>query len=154
MLSGQLHVRQIADNPSASNYKNRTNTNTNDKVALTTRRNYFHSTDNGKQSAPFIQQGLASFYHSSFHGRPTASGQTYSAHHFTAAHRTLPFGTKVKVTNKVNRKSVVVTVNDRGPWIGKRVIDVSSSAAEVIGLLQAGVAPVTLRVEAMNKNNT
>jgi rare lipoprotein A len=140
------YTKNISNSSSSSSSSNTS------KVAVTTKRKYIHTTGNGYQLSPFTQQGFASFYHSSFHGKPTASGQPYSVHQFTAAHRTLPFGTKVKVTNKINGKSVVVVINDRGPWISKRVIDVSSSAAKVIGLLQSGVAPV--KVETLNKNNT
>src|SRR5689334_4107205 len=76
-----------------------------------------------------IQTGKASFYADSFEGNPTASGEKYRANKFTAAHKTLPFGTVVKVTNLANKESVNVTINDRGPYVEGRVIDLSKAAA-------------------------
>ena len=88
------------------------------------------------------QTGIASVY--AYHGSKTASGERANRHGLTAAHRTLPFGTRVKVTNKRNGKSVVVTINDRGPFIRGRVIDLSTAAAGVIGMKSSGLAPVTV----------
>jgi rare lipoprotein A len=90
--------------------------------------------------------GFASYYGAGFHGRRTASGERFDQHALTAAHRTLSFGTKVRVTNARNGNSVVVTVNDRGPFVRGRVIDVSRAAAQRLGMLGAGVAPVRLDV--------
>jgi rare lipoprotein A len=90
--------------------------------------------------------GAASWYGPGFHGRKTASGERFDQNGMTAAHRTLPFGTKVKVTNRRTGKSVVVRINDRGPFHGKRVIDLSRGAAQAVGLLGLGVAPVSLQV--------
>lgn len=90
------------------------------------------------------QQGLASYYKS---GHQTANGERFNPHGLTAAHRTLPFGTKVRVTNLKSGKSVVVRINDRGPFKRKRVIDLSLGAAKVIGLVRDGIAPV--RVDLM-----
>jgi rare lipoprotein A (peptidoglycan hydrolase) len=91
------------------------------------------------------QSGMASYYGNES-GSQTASGARFNAAGMTAAHRTLPFGTKVRVTNKSNGRSVVVTINDRGPFVGGRIIDLSTGAAGVIGMMGAGVAPVTLEV--------
>ncbi|MBK1629192.1 hypothetical protein CKO31_00290 [Thiohalocapsa halophila] len=91
-------------------------------------------------------EGLASFYGGSFHGRRTASGQRFDQQALTAAHRTLRFGTRVRVTHKRNRRSVVVTINDRGPFVRGRVIDLSRAAARRLGMLGAGLAPVRLEV--------
>ncbi len=90
--------------------------------------------------------GLASYYGRGFHGRPTASGQRFDRQALTAAHRTLGFGTKVRVTNARNGRSVVVTINDRGPFVRGRIIDLSQAAAGKIGMLSAGVAPVRLEL--------
>lgn len=91
----------------------------------------------------YYQRGRASFYARKFHGRKTASGERYDQNDLTAAHRTLPFGTKVRVTNFSNGKSVVVRINDRGPWSGKkRVIDLSRAAAEAIGMISKGTVSV------------
>lgn len=85
--------------------------------------------------------GMASYY---WQGQMTASGVRFNPNAMTAAHKTLPFGTKVLVTNKRNGKSVVVTINDRGPFIKGRIIDLSKAAAAKIGMLGSGVAPVTV----------
>ena len=87
--------------------------------------------------------GIASYY---WQGQQTASGARLTPSAMTAAHRSLPFGTKVRVTNKRNGRSVVVTINDRGPFIRGRIIDLSRGAAQVIGMTGAGLAPVSLDV--------
>ena len=92
------------------------------------------------------QTGAASWYGARFHGRRTASGEPFDMHALTAAHRTLPFGTLCRVTNRRNGRSVIVRVNDRGPFGKGRVIDVSRAAAEVLDLVRAGHAPVTVEV--------
>jgi rare lipoprotein A len=91
------------------------------------------------------QSGMASYYGTES-GSQTASGARFVPSAMTAAHRSLPFGTKVLVTNKANGRSVIVTINDRGPFVGGRVIDLSTGAAGAIGMLGAGVAPVSLEV--------
>jgi rare lipoprotein A len=95
------------------------------------------------------QSGMASYYGSES-GSQTASGQRFNPSGMTAAHRTLPFGTKVRVTNKRNGKTVVVTINDRGPFIRGRIIDLSTAAAGVIGMRSSGVAPVVVERIATN----
>jgi len=92
------------------------------------------------------QTGMASWYGARFHGRRTASGEPFDMHALTAAHRTLPFGTLCRVTNRRNGRSVIVRVNDRGPYGKGRVIDVSRAAAEALDLVRAGHAPVTVEV--------
>jgi rare lipoprotein A len=86
--------------------------------------------------------GLASFYGSELHGRKTASGERFNKNALTAAHRAYPFGTTLRVTNLSNNRSVVVRVNDRGPFVRKRIIDVSYAAARSIGMVGRGVARV------------
>jgi rare lipoprotein A len=95
-----------------------------------------------EKSGKVIQNGRASWYGPGFHGKKTASGETFNTNQLTAAHRTLPFGTKVRVVNKRTGKSVVVRINDRGPFAHGRVIDLSRASAEAIGI--SGVAPVTV----------
>ena len=90
--------------------------------------------------------GYASFYASRYHGRPTASGKAYDERGFTAAHRTLPFGTRVRVTNLANHRSVVVTVTDRGPFRRDRIIDLSKRAASELGSLRDGVMRVRVEI--------
>jgi len=87
---------------------------------------------------------LATYYHRKFEGRRTTSGAKYRAKKFTAAHRTLPFGTMIKVTNPDNGKSVMVKVNDRGPFSKRLAIDLSESAAKEIGIYRKGIAKVNL----------
>lgn len=91
-------------------------------------------------------QGWASWYGPGFHGNLTANGERYNQYAMTAAHRSLPFGTEVRVTNQDNGRSVVVRINDRGPFIGGRIIDLSAGAAQAIGMIGSGVAPVTVEV--------
>lgn len=90
--------------------------------------------------------GKASFYGDKFHGKKTASGETYDMHDMTAAHKTLPFGTKVKITNANNGKSVVVEVNDRGPFVKSRQFDLSKAAFSEIGNIDKGVMPIDYEV--------
>ncbi|MGK7881971.1 MAG: septal ring lytic transglycosylase RlpA family protein [Crocosphaera sp.] len=92
------------------------------------------------------RKGMASWYGPGFHGRLTANGERYNQNGLTAAHKTLPFGTQVRVTNLNNGRSVIVRINDRGPFIRGRVIDLSKGAANVIGLVNSGVAPVQLEI--------
>ncbi len=93
-----------------------------------------------------VESGLGSYYADKFVGRPTASGVPYRPEQLTAAHNTLPFGTRIVVTNVRNGRSVEVEVNDRGPHGKNRIVDLSKRAARQIGLLEAGLAPVTVRV--------
>ena len=90
--------------------------------------------------------GLASWYGQRHHGQATASGELFDMNKLTAAHRSMPFGTRLKVTNVENGRSVVVRVNDRGPWVKDRVIDVSRAAARTLGMAGEGVARVEIVV--------
>jgi len=102
----------------------------------------------GPGPAGSSQMGLASYYADKFQGRKTANGEKFDQKKMTAAHRTLPFGTKVRVTNVATGKSAVVRVNDRGPFVSGRVIDLSRAAAEKLGIVRAGVAKVKVEVLA------
>ncbi|WP_347157529.1 septal ring lytic transglycosylase RlpA family protein [Pontibacter chitinilyticus] len=95
---------------------------------------------------PDVQQGHASWYGSQYHGKKTSSGERYNKNKMTAAHKTLPFGTKVKVTNLANNESVIVRINDRGPFVGDRIIDVSEAAARKIEMRSQGVGNVKVEV--------
>ncbi len=90
--------------------------------------------------------GMASYYGQRFHGRRTANGERFNMHAMTAAHKTLPFGTKVRVTNASNGRSVVVRINDRGPYAHGRTIDLSRAAATEIGLIKRGHGRVQLEL--------
>lgn len=97
-----------------------------------------------------VQQGLASYYHSKFEGRKTANGERYSNHKLTAAHRTLPIGTRVRVTNLSNNKSVVVRINDRGPFVKNRILDISRAGARELDMEKRGLAKVKIEILAKN----
>lgn len=92
----------------------------------------------------FSQTGVASWYGRQFHGRKTANGETFDMNALTAAHRSLPLNCYIRVTNKNNGKSVVVKVNDRGPFHGNRVVDLSYGAAKQLGITNAGTAKVSI----------
>jgi rare lipoprotein A len=94
----------------------------------------------------FQMQGMASWYGPYFHGKQTANGEIYNQYALTAASRTLPFGTRVRVTNLDNGRSVVVRVNDRGPYVGDRILDLSMGAAQILGTVSSGVSSVRLDV--------
>jgi rare lipoprotein A len=94
----------------------------------------------------FHQTGMASYYAKEFDGRTTANGERFDLHDLTAAHQTLPFNTRVRVTNLSNNLSVVVRINDRGPFKKNRIIDLSFAAAEKIGLIGPGTAKVEIEL--------
>ncbi len=100
----------------------------------------------GSGQAGVYETGIASWYGEEYHGRPTASGETFNMYQFTAAHRTLPFGTVVEVEHLGNGRRVRVRINDRGPTPADRIIDLSKAAAGELGMLAAGLAEVALRV--------
>jgi rare lipoprotein A len=104
------------------------------------------STEQPLQIAQEAYQGKASWYGPQFHGRMTANGEIFDSNQLTAAHPNLPFGTKVKVTNMVNGRSVVVRINDRGPFVQGRIIDVSAGAARLLNMISTGVANVQLEI--------
>jgi rare lipoprotein A len=96
--------------------------------------------------AGWIETGVASWYGEPFHGRRTASGETYDMESMTAAHQTLPFGTVVRVENRDNGRTVEVRINDRGPFVGRRILDLSRAAARRLGMLGPGTARVRVTV--------
>jgi rare lipoprotein A len=93
-----------------------------------------------------VEEGVASWYGYPFQGRRTSNGEVYDMHEFTAAHRTLPFNSVVRVTNLTNGKQTEVRINDRGPFVANRIIDLSQSAAEAIEMIGPGTAHVRLEV--------
>jgi rare lipoprotein A len=99
-----------------------------------------------KHHKGFVQKGMAAWYGGKFNGKKTASGERFNTHTLTAAHRTLPFNTLVKVTNLNNKASVVVRINDRGPYTRHRIIDLSRAAARAIGIDRSGTAPVRIEL--------
>ena len=99
-----------------------------------------------KTAKGFSESGVASWYGKKFHGRKTASGERYNQNKMTAAHKTLPFGTRVRVKNLENGKSVEVKINDRGPFKKGRVIDVSRAAAKKLEMINSGTAKVNIKV--------
>jgi rare lipoprotein A len=111
------------------------------RVAVTKKHTPFASKNAGKTQV--VAHGVASFY---TEGTQTANGEKFDTHELTAAHRTLPFGTRLRVTNVATGRSVTVRVNDRGPFIRGRVVDVTYSAAETLGMVGGGIAKVKLDV--------
>ncbi len=103
------------------------------------------------QEGPAPQIGKASWYGARHHGRPTASGEPFDQHALTAAHRTLPFGTLVRVTNRANGRSVVVRVNDRGPHGRGRIIDVSFAAAKRLDMVRGGGVPCQIEIVKLGR---
>jgi len=94
-------------------------------------------------STATILRGECSYYGAKFHGKKTANGEVFDMHAFTAAHKELPFGTVLKVTNLENNKSVIVRINDRGPFVRGRILDVSYAAAEKLDMIRSGTAQIT-----------
>lgn len=101
---------------------------------------------NFQKQVDYFEEGIASYYSDDFEGKLTASGEVFSQSGLTAAHRTLPFGTLVKVTNLENGSSVVVKINDRGPFIQGRIIDLSKTASQKLGFFGKGLAKVKVEV--------
>jgi rare lipoprotein A len=99
-----------------------------------------------KRETRGVQQGIASWYGADFHGKQTSSGEVYDMYQLTCAHNTLPLGTMVMVTNLENGRSVELKVNDRGPFVKERIIDVSSAAAQMLGMWEKGTASVKVEV--------
>ncbi len=135
----ELH---IASRQAALENSRRTSFLTERRVAATRKHTPFAPNKNAAETQ-VASHGLASFY---TEGTQTASGEKFDTHELTAAHRTLPFGTRLRVTNVVTGRSVTVRVNDRGPFVPGRVVDVSYSAAQTLGMVGGGIAKVKLDV--------
>ena len=105
-------------------------------------------------AAGYIERGIASWYGEDFHGRPTSSGEIYDMFRLTAAHKLMPLGTKARITNLENGQSVVVKINDRGPFIDGRIIDLSYGAAERLGMVETGLSRVEVEVLKWGKTIT
>lgn len=101
------------------------------------------------RSSPAREAGIASYYGDKYHGKPTASGEIFDMHQLTAAHPRYAFGTRVKVTHSGNNRSVIVRINDRGPFVKGRVIDLSLAAARELRMVKSGLAEV--RIEVINQ---
>jgi rare lipoprotein A len=99
------------------------------------------------RASGYSDEGMISYYAEKFHGRKTASGEIFDKHGLTAAHRSLPFGTKVEVTNLANGKSVTVEINDRGPYAESRILDLSPAAARKLGMMGAGTVKAKMVVQ-------
>lgn len=148
----KLKSKKQTNNKKPNNKQVTTNSTTNSTTKKTTKKAYSYKLW-GKtyhvmaSSHGYNETGVASWYGPGFHGRKTANGEIYNQNAMTAAHKTLPLNSKVKVTNLQNNKSVVLRVNDRGPYHGPRIIDLSKAAAEYLGVLHKGTAKV--RVTAL-----
>ena len=104
-----------------------------------------------RAKAGHIQNGIASYSHDSLHGNKTANGEIYNKRRLSAAHKSLPLGTKVRVTKLSNGKSIIVRINDRGPFIKGRIIDLSRRAAKDLGIIHSGIAKVKVEVLSVPK---
>jgi rare lipoprotein A len=134
---------RLAATRQASLERNRTTIVATNRTPVVTEKRSLLSSPKHAAETPAASHGLASFYRT---GKQTASGEAFDASALTAAHRTLPFGTRLRVTNVATGRSVMVRVNDRGPFIPGRVVDVSHSAAESLGMVDDGVAKVKVDV--------
>jgi len=133
---------RVASRPASLEHNRKTSFDTNRRVAATKKHTPF-APDKNAAETQVASHGLASFY---TEGTQTANGERFDTHELTAAHRTLPFGTRLRVTNVATGRSVTVRVNDRGPYVAGRVVDVSYAAAETLGMVGGGVAKVKLDV--------
>src|SRR6266436_1013898 len=133
----------VASRQASLEHNRKTSFVTNRRVAVTKKHTPFASDKKNAAETQVASHGLASFY---TEGTQTASGEKFDTHELTAAHRTLPFGTRLRVTNVATGRSVTVRVNDRGPFVPGRDVDVSYSAAETLGMVRRGVAKVKLDV--------
>ncbi len=133
---------RVASRPASLEHNRKTSFDTNRRVAATKKHTPF-APDKNAAETQVASHGLASFY---TEGTQTANGERFDTHELTAAHRTLPFGTRLRVTNVATGRSVTVRVNDRGPFVPGRVVDVSHSAAETLGMVGGGIAKVKLDV--------
>lgn len=93
-----------------------------------------------------VQTGIASYYGSKYHGRKTANGEVFDMYGVSAAHKDLPFGTRIEVTNLNNNKKLIVRINDRGPFVKGRILDLSYGAAKELDMIESGTAPVRIKV--------
>lgn len=107
---------------------------------------FFGFISTGSAQSMTAEEGIAAYYSNVFHGKKTASGENYDKNKLTAAHKTLTFGSKVKVTDLKNNKSVIVIINDRGPYSKNRIIDLSYAAAREIDLIKVGISSVRLEI--------
>lgn len=105
-----------------------------------------------KEKGHRVEYGLASWYGEDFHGKLTANGEVYDMYKLSAAHKTLPLGTRVRVTNRKNGKSAVVRINDRGPFVRGRIIDLSYAGARALGMADDGVVPVRVEILKLGDN--
>lgn len=126
-----------------------------EEKGISKNRNYEDDTENtGNHSEKFYQKGLASWYGREFHGKTTASGEKFDMNDLTAAHKTLPFGSVVEVKNIDNGKTVHVKINDRGPYRGNRIIDLSFGGAKELGMIKTGEANVGIKVIKLGDGST
>ena len=115
-------------------------------LALSEFPNSYAASSDVAKAASVTEVGIASYYADKYHGKTTASGEVFDTNTLTAAHRTLPFGTRVKVTALENNHSVIVRINDRGPFVEGRVIDLSRAAAAELQFIRAGLAKVRVEI--------
>jgi rare lipoprotein A len=108
--------------------------------------------DRNQASADYVIYGKASYYAEKFHGKATASGEIFDMNGLTAAHKTLPFGTVCRVTNLENNRQVIIKINDRGPFIENRILDLSKGAARQLDAIKSGVVDVKIEILSKPEN--
>jgi rare lipoprotein A len=135
--AGRKHVAAVSSRVLATGETASTNAIVSRRAAATRA-----SEHTGRDTVKYSAVGLASWYGEDFHGRPTANGETFNMNSLSAAHPSLPLPCNVRVTNLLNHRSIVVRVNDRGPYVGGRVIDVSAKTAKVLGFYDDGLSKV------------
>ncbi len=131
---------------------NRKQSEDNDRKRNEHTKNKNESAQQSDGSYKMVEQGIASYYADAFHGNTTANGETFDMYKFTAAHRTLPLGTKVRVKNLDNGRTIILRINDRGPYVNGRLIDVSYAAAKQLGIVENGTATVRVEVLQLGDN--
>ncbi len=146
VVKGTTHLSTTKKDSSSSSSSTSKKADTSGSSSSSSSSKSSSSSSSSKKSTGKVEKGQASYYADKFQGKATASGEKYDKKKLTGAHRTLAFGTVVRVTNTANGKSVDVTINDRGPFKAGRVVDVSRAAAEQLDMIKAGVINCTVEV--------
>jgi rare lipoprotein A len=147
-----LHACSAVPRFTSSTTTQRKNTEENRKNTEETKKTENRNQLKNDGAYKMAEEGIASYYADAFHGNTTANGETFDMYKFTAAHRTLPLGTKVRVKNLDNGRSIILRINDRGPYIEGRLIDVSYAVAKQLGIVESGTAHVRVEVLQLGDN--
>ena len=137
---------RYSSNPNRTSSKNKVTKSTNNTSKSSANDNRRYSSNSNSKIRNDVIIGIASWYGPNFHGKLTANGEVFDQYGVTAAHKTLPLGTVVRVTNLDNDKSIILRINDRGPYVGDRVLDCSYGAAKKLDFMKTGTANVEIRI--------